>query len=185
MGSMGGLGWEAELWDAWPQLSNHSLHSVAWLQRYARISSGLHKLNKEYGKGLSKLVRKEARRGEEGRSLGSAHAALLEHITAVAARHKELATSLGSLAREGTREADRLLEEHKGAEAEAKKLKAAMDSSVDKLTKARDRYEKRVGEAELAEGRLAKAEPDPGGALHNLTTVVVAVTISNLTIRMI
>ena len=24
--------------------------------RYARISSGLHKLNKEYGKGLSKLV---------------------------------------------------------------------------------------------------------------------------------
>ena len=33
-GSMGGLGWEAELWDAWPQLSNHSLHSVAWLQRW-------------------------------------------------------------------------------------------------------------------------------------------------------
>ena len=32
--------------------------------------------------------------------------------------------------REGTREADRLLEEHKGAEAEAKKLKAGMDSSV-------------------------------------------------------
>ena len=34
------------------------------------------------------------------------------------------------LFREGTREADRLLEEHKGAEAEAKKLKAGMDSSV-------------------------------------------------------
>ena len=32
--------------------------------------------------------------------------------------------------REGAREADRLLEEHKGAEAEAKKLKAGMDSSV-------------------------------------------------------
>ena len=32
--------------------------------------------------------------------------------------------------REGMREADRLLEEHKGAEAEAKKLKAGMDSSV-------------------------------------------------------
>ena len=32
--------------------------------------------------------------------------------------------------REGTREADRLLEDHKGAEAEAKKLKAGMDSSV-------------------------------------------------------
>ena len=34
------------------------------------------------------------------------------------------------LSREGTREADRLLEDHKGAEAEAKKLKAGMDSSV-------------------------------------------------------
>ena len=32
--------------------------------------------------------------------------------------------------REGAREADRLLEEHKGAEAEAKKLKTGMDSSV-------------------------------------------------------
>ena len=31
-------------------------------------------------------VRKEARRGEEGRSVGSVHAAVLEHITAVAAR---------------------------------------------------------------------------------------------------
>ena len=34
------------------------------------------------------------------------------------------------ICREGAREADRLLEEHKGAEAEAKKLKAGMDSSV-------------------------------------------------------
>jgi len=168
MGSMGGLGWEAELWDAWPQLSNHSLHSVAWLQRFARLSSGLHKLNKEYGKGLSKLVRKEARRGEEGGSVGSTHAAVLDHITAVAGRHKELAISLGSLAREGTREADRLLEEHKGAEAEAKKLKAGMDSSAEKLTKARDRYEKRVGEAELSEARLAKAEPDPAVSRFDL-----------------
>jgi len=165
---MGGLGWEAELWDAWPQLSNHSLHSVAWLQRFARLSSGLHKLNKEYGKGLSKLVRKEARRGEEGGSVGTTHAAVLEHITAVAGRHKELAISLGSLAREGTREADRLLEDHKGAEAEAKKLKAGMDSSAEKLTKARDRYEKRVGEAELAEARLAKAEPDPAVSRFDL-----------------
>jgi len=168
MGSMGGLGWEAELWDAWPQLSNHSLHSIAWLQRFARLSSGLHKLNKEYGKGLSKLVRKEARRGEDGGSVGSTHAAVLEHITAVAGRHKELAISLGSLAREGTREADRLLEDHKGAEAEAKKLKAGMDSSAEKLTKARDRYEKRVGEAELAEARLAKAEPDPAVSRFDL-----------------
>ena len=35
--------------------------------------------------------------------------------------------------REGAREADRLLEEHKGAEAEAKKLKAGMESSVSDL----------------------------------------------------
>ena len=40
-GSMGGLGWEAELWDAWPQLSNHSLHSVAWLQRWILFSDHL------------------------------------------------------------------------------------------------------------------------------------------------
>ena len=30
------------------------------------------------------------------------------------------------------------------------------------------RYEKRVGEAELAEGRLAKAEPDPGGTVRHI-----------------
>merc|ERR1719447_389129 len=51
---------------------------------------------------------------------------------------------------------------------EAKKLKAGMDSSAEKLTKARDRYEKRVGEAELAEARLAKAEPDPAVSRFDL-----------------
>ena len=38
------------------------------------------------------------------------------------------------------------------------------------------RYEKRVGEAELAEGRLAKAEPDPGGAFNQITNYKLQIT---------
>ena len=34
------------------------------------------------------------------------------------------------------------------------------------MKKLHKRYEKRVGEAELAEARLAKAEPDPGSVNH-------------------
>ena len=33
---------------------------------------------------------------------------------------------------------------------------------VERLGKAKEKYEKRAGEAELAEARLAKAEPDAG-----------------------
>lgn len=64
--------------------------------------------------------------------------------------------------REGTREADRLLEEHRGAEGEAKRLQAGLDMVIGRLSKARDKYEKKAVEAELAEERLARAEPDIG-----------------------
>ena len=72
----------------------------------------------------------EARRGEEGSSLATAHRGVLDHLAEMAGRHKELAIALGQLAREGTREADRLLEQHKAAEAEAKKLKSGMETAV-------------------------------------------------------
>lgn len=60
------------------------------------MTAGLHKLNKEYGKGLSKLVKKvivfhglsylsqEQRANEEGGSLGAAHRALLAQVSAEA-----------------------------------------------------------------------------------------------------
>ena len=67
-------------------------------------------------------------------------------LTVVAGRHKELAVSLGQLSRypagqaggrlavsvcrEGSREADRLLEEHRGAEGEARRLRAGMETTV-------------------------------------------------------
>ena len=47
------------------------------------------------------------------------------------------------------------------------------------------RYEKRVGEAELAEARLAKAEPDPGSVTSHhcqpqIETESIETTIMNL-----
>ena len=57
--------WETELWDAFPKLSTNVLQSISWLQRFGKISTGLHKLNKDYGKGLAKLVKKESKTGED------------------------------------------------------------------------------------------------------------------------
>jgi len=152
--------WETELWDAFPKLSTNVLQSISWLQRFGKISNGLHKLNKDYGKGLAKLVKKESKSGEEGTSVGDCHKHLMQHFLSLAGKHKQIAVSLGALAREYDGEAKRLLEEHKLAESEAKKLQGELEFSKSKLEKSRDKYQKRQIEADRAEDDLNKAEPD-------------------------
>jgi len=152
--------WQTELWDAFPQLSSNVLESISWLQKFGKISIGLHKLNKDYGKGLAKLVKKETKSGEEGSSVGVCHKALMQHLLGLAGRHKQIAVTLGALAREYDGEAKRLIEEHKTVESEAKKSKGELDSSIGKLDKTREKFEKRQIEADHAEDCLNKAEPD-------------------------
>ena len=93
-----------------------------------RLSSGLHKLNKDYGKGLAKLVKKETKSGsgEEGSSLTVSHKASLAHLTVLAARHKQIAVSLGNLSKEYDSHVTRLLEQHKTVELEGRRMAAAV-----------------------------------------------------------
>ena len=66
-----------------------------------RLSSGLQKLNKDYGKGLAKLVKKETQPGEDGSSsLSLSHKSCLAQLTVLAGKHKQIAVSLGQLAKE-------------------------------------------------------------------------------------
>jgi len=160
MGHRQEVSWETELWDAFPQLSSNVLQSISWVQRFGRISTGLHKLNKDYGKGLAKLVKKESKLGEEGTSVGVCHKGLMQHFLGLAGRHKQIAVSLGALAREYDGEAKRLIEEHKTVETEAKKLQGELNTSIGKLDKTREKFEKRQIEADHAEDCLSKAEPD-------------------------
>lgn len=152
--------WETELWDAFPQLSDNVLQSISWLQRFGKISNGLHKLNKDYGKGLAKLVKKESKSGEDGTSVGVCHKGFMQHLLGLAGKHKQIAVSLGALAREYDGEAKRLIDEHKTVESEAKKLQGELESSISKLDKSREKYQKRQIEADHAEDSLSKAEPD-------------------------
>jgi len=154
------LNWEAELWDAFPQLSNNALQSISWLQKFGKISNGLHKLNKDYGKGLAKLVKKESKAGEDGTSVSVCHKGVMQHLLGLASKHKQIAVSLGAAAREYDGEAKRLIEEHKTVESEAKKLQGELESSKLKLEKSREKFQKRQIEADHAEDCLTKAEPD-------------------------
>ena len=134
------------------------LETVGWLQKYVRISQGLHKLNKDYGKGLAKLVKKESRTGDEANrsSISISHGASLAQLTLLAGRHKEIAVSLGNLSREYETHVKRLLDQHKQVEAEARKLKGDLDNSVKKLDKSRVKFERRQHEADCAEDTLTK-----------------------------
>ena len=134
------------------------LETVGWLQKYVRISQGLHKLNKDYGKGLAKLVKKESRTGDEANrsSISISHGASLAQLSLLAGRHKEIAVSLGNLSREYETHVKRLLDQHKQVEAEARKLKGDLDNSVKKLDKSRVKFERRQQEADCAEDTLTK-----------------------------
>lgn len=126
-----------------------------------RLSNGLHKLNKDYGKGLTKLVKKETKAGSgEGSSLSVSHRASLSQLTLLAGRHKQIAVSLGNLSKEYDCHVTRLLEHHKTLEGEGRRLQQDLDTNIKKLAKSREKYERRQHESDVAEDNLAKAEPD-------------------------
>ena len=131
-----------------------------------RLSSGLHKLNKDYGKGLAKLVKKETvtgeGKGEEdgGSSLSVSHSSCLAQLSLLAGKHQQIAVSLGQLAKEYSCHATRLTEQHRTVEAEGKRLKQDMDNNIKKLFKSHEKFERRQLESNLAEEDLSKSEPD-------------------------
>ena len=144
----------------WTFSSDNVLQTVGWLQKYVRVSYGLHKLNKDYGKGLAKLVKKENKSGDDGCSISVSHKACLSQLTVLAGKHKQIAVSLGNLSKEYETHIKRLLDQHKCVENEAKKLQSDLDNSIKKLDRSRDKYEKRQHEADDAEDHLNKSEPD-------------------------
>jgi len=154
------LAWQSDLWDAFPQFSDNVLQNIGWLQRYVRLSYGLHKLNKDYGKGLAKLVKKENKSVDDGSSVSISHRACLTQLTVLAGKHKQIAVSLGNLSKEYDTHIKRLLDQHKCVETEAKKLQSDLDNNIRKLDRSREKYEKRQNEADNAEDHLTKAEPD-------------------------
>ena len=140
--------------------SDNTLQSIGWLQKSVRISYGLHKLNKDYGKGLAKLVKKEHKSLDEGSSLAVSHKACLTQLTVLAGKHKQIAVSIGNLSKEYETHIKRFLDQHKAIESEAKKLQGDLDSSVKKLDRSREKYQWRQQDADSAEDHLVKAEPD-------------------------
>jgi len=152
--------WETGLWDGYPLLTSHVEQSIGWLAKFGRITSGLQRLNKDYGKGLSKLVKKENSKSQDGRSIGSAHKAILEELNSLAARHKEVSVGLGEAARETQDLVRTFGEQHREVEAEARKLKAELEVSVNQLERCKEKFWRRQQEADRTEDTLAKAEPD-------------------------
>ena len=142
--------------------SENVVQTIGWLQKYVRLSNGLHKLNKDYGKGLAKLVKKETKSGsgEEGSSLTVSHKACLAQLTLLAGRHKQIAVSLGNLAKEYDCHVTRLLEQHKTVELEGKRMQHDLDINIKKLSKSREKFDRRQFESDRAEDHLLKAEPD-------------------------
>ena len=124
------------------------------------MSYGLHKLNKDYGKGLAKLVKKENKSTDDGSSISVSHRACLTQLTVLAGKHKQIAVSLGNLSKEYETHIKRLLDQHKCVETEAKKLQSDLDNNIRKLDRSREKFEKRQNEADNAEDHLTKAEPD-------------------------
>ena len=152
--------WETELWDGYPVLTSHVEQSIGWLAKFGRITSGLQQLNKDYAKGLVKLVKKEKSKSPHEGSIHSAHKTVLEKLTVLSERHKEVSLSLGEVAREAQDMVRTLGKQHKEIEAEARKLKSDLEVSVNQLERCKEKFWRRQQEADRSEDSLAKAEPD-------------------------
>ena len=88
------------------------------------------------------------------------HKACLTQLTVLAGKHKQIAVSIGNLSKEYETHIKRFLDQHKAIETEAKKLQGDLDSSLKKLDRSREKYQRRQQDADSAEDHLSKAEPD-------------------------
>ena len=105
-------------------------------------------------------MKKETGPGEEGSSISVSHKACLAQLTVLAGKHKQIAVSLGQLAKEYECHVTRLTEQHKTVEVEGKRLQHDLDNSIKKLFKSHEKFERRQLDSNLAEDSLSKSEPD-------------------------
>ena len=68
--------------------------------------------------------------------------------------------SLGNLSKEYETHIKRFLDQHKSIETEAKRLQGDLDTSIRKLDRSREKYQRRQQDADRAEDQFTKAEPD-------------------------
>ena len=105
-------------------------------------------------------MKKETGPGEEGSSISVSHKSCLAQLTVLAGKHKQIAVSLGQLAKEYEIHVTRLTEQHRTVEVEGKRLQHDMDNTIKKLFKSHEKFERRQLESNLAEENLSKSEPD-------------------------
>ena len=105
-------------------------------------------------------MKKEAAGSEEGSSLAVSHKSCLAQLTLLAGKHKQIAVSLGGLAREYETHTARLRDQHKAVEVEGRRLQHDMDNNIKMLFKSHEKFDRRQMESHLAEDNLSKSEPD-------------------------
>jgi len=152
--------WEDLLWDRVPHIVKYTRTSLDWVDKHVKLTFGLQKLNKDYAKGLSKLVKAHREKGVDGRSLRKCWVGVITHLGSVADKHRQLATILGDVGKKYQEEADALTEEQRTLEQNARKVQGDLDANYLLLEKSKEKYFKKQLEAQKADEVLLRGEDD-------------------------
>jgi len=152
--------WEDMLWDKVPHMVKYTRTSLEWVEKYVKLTFSLQKLNKDYSKGLGKLIKQQRDRGVDGKSMSKCWGGVMSQLGNVAENHRQLATVLEDIGKKYQDEAALLTEEQRSFEQTSRKVQEDLDASVSLLIKAKEKFFRKQFESQKADENLVRSEDD-------------------------
>ncbi|KAI1289549.1 Formin-binding protein 1-like [Halotydeus destructor] len=157
--------WGQELWDQYPNLSDHTHKGIEFLDKYGSFIKERCAIEVEYAGKLKRLVKTHQikKKDEEDNqySYCKAFLLMLQEITDLAGQHELIAENMmAQIAKEIAMQLKEIKEERKRYLTEGQRLQNAYSVSIYQLDKAKKSYEKAFKESEKALDNYQKADAD-------------------------
>jgi len=160
------MSWGTELWDQYDNIANHTSKGIDFLEKYGHFVDQRCKIEQEYASKLRRLVKTyipKSKKDDDEYQFTCTHAYknLLNELGDQAGQHEMIAENLStSVVSELTNLVKQLKDDRRKYMVEGQRIKADLQSSLNQLTKTKEKYEKAFGASERALDAYNKADAD-------------------------
>jgi len=158
------MSWGTELWDQYDQIAHHTQKGIDFLEKYSRFADERCKIEQEYAQKLRRLTKNylPKQKGDDYKFTGiKAFSLMLNEINDLAGQHELIAENLSTAVVSDLTTLIRSLKDDRRKQLqEGARIQSQLSTSLNALTKTKDKYEKAFGASEKALELFTKADAD-------------------------
>eukprot|EP00088_Acartia_fossae_P071657 TRINITY_DN9894_c0_g1_i1.p1 TRINITY_DN9894_c0_g1~~TRINITY_DN9894_c0_g1_i1.p1 ORF type:complete len:588 (+),score=132.18 TRINITY_DN9894_c0_g1_i1:144-1907(+) len=158
------MSWGTELWDQYDQIAHHTQKGIDFLEKYSRFVDERCKIEQDYAQKLRRLTKNylPKQKGDDYKFTGiKAFSLMLNEINDLAGQHELIAENLSTaVVADLTTLIKSLKDDRRKQLQEGTRIQALLTTSLNALTKTKEKYEKAFGASERALEMFNKADAD-------------------------